>query len=142
VAQTTVERLHIVEGSVWKDAVIALLESRSPYRPWRYGFGEAREGDPVAIVLNTDPHSVLTGLGRIGVVLIPSQWTGAAAPSVGEVEAAARCLHATMIDLLVRDDPKGRWRTIGTLPANTQPPRTYAIERLGRDGAGLNRMFL
>ena len=65
--QTTTERLHIVEGSDWKDAVIALLESRSPYRPWRYGFGEARQGDPVAVVLNTDPPSVLTGLGRIGV---------------------------------------------------------------------------
>ena len=30
-------------------------------------FGEARQGDPVAVVLNTDPPSVLTGLGRIGV---------------------------------------------------------------------------
>ena len=47
--------------------MIALLESRSPYRPWRIGFGEARGGDPVAIVLNTDPPSVLTGLGRIGI---------------------------------------------------------------------------
>jgi hypothetical protein len=65
--QTITERLHIVEGSDWKDAVIALLESRSPYRPWRYGFGEAHQGDPVAVVLNTDPPSVLTGLGRIGV---------------------------------------------------------------------------
>ena len=62
---TITERLHIVEGSDWKDAVIALLESRSPYRPWRYGFGEAHEGDPVAVALNTDPPSVMTTLGKI-----------------------------------------------------------------------------
>ena len=60
------QTLHFIEGSDWKDAVIALLDSRSPYRPWRYGFGEARSGDTVAIVLNTDPPSVLTALGRIG----------------------------------------------------------------------------
>ena len=66
VTETITERLHIVEGSDWKDAVIALLESRSPYRPWRYGFGEAHEGDPVAVVLNTDPPSVMTTLGKIG----------------------------------------------------------------------------
>jgi hypothetical protein len=59
--------LHIVEGTDWKLAVIALLDSRSPYRPWRYGFGEARKGDPVAIVLNTEPRTVMTSLGRIGV---------------------------------------------------------------------------
>lgn len=64
--QTEIKRLHIVEGSDWKDAVITLLEDRSPYRPWRYGFGEAHVGDPVAVVLNTDPPSVMTRLGRIG----------------------------------------------------------------------------
>jgi hypothetical protein len=66
VTQTITERLHIVEGSDWKDAVIALLEPKSPYRPWRHGFGEAHAGDPVAVVLNTDPASVLTGLAYIG----------------------------------------------------------------------------
>jgi hypothetical protein len=64
VTQTTTERLHIVEGTDWKDAVIALLDDRSPYRPWRYGFGEAHEGDPVAIVLHTDPPSVMTARGK------------------------------------------------------------------------------
>ncbi len=65
VKQTEGNRLHIIEGTDWKDAIIALLDDRSPYRPWRYGFGEAHEGDPVAIVLNTDPPSVMTALGRI-----------------------------------------------------------------------------
>jgi hypothetical protein len=60
------KRLHIVEGTDWKTSVIALLDSRSPYRPWRYGFGEARIGDPVAIVLNTEPRTVMTSLGRFG----------------------------------------------------------------------------
>lgn len=46
--------------------MISLLDSRSCYRPWRYGFGETHVGDPVAIVLNTDPPSVLTELGRVG----------------------------------------------------------------------------
>lgn len=64
--QTITERLHIVEGSDWKDAVIALLEPDSPYCPWRHGFGEAHVGDPVAVVLNTDPVSVLTKLAYIG----------------------------------------------------------------------------
>ena len=64
--QTPTERLHIVEGTVWKDAVISLLDSRCRYQPWRFGFGEAHMGDPVAIVLNTDPPSVLTELGTLG----------------------------------------------------------------------------
>jgi len=66
VTQTITERLHIVEGTDWKDAVIALLEPKSPYRPWRYGFGESPAGDAVAVVLNTDPVSVLTELAHIG----------------------------------------------------------------------------
>ena len=64
--QTITERLHIVEGSHWKDAVIALLEPESPYRPWRHGFGEAHAGDPVAVVVYTDPASVLTRLAYVG----------------------------------------------------------------------------
>ncbi|WP_101948018.1 hypothetical protein [Mycobacterium sp. 3519A] len=63
--QTITERLHIVEGSDWKDAIIALLEPESPYRPWRHGFGEAHAGDPVAVLLNTDPVSVLTRLAYV-----------------------------------------------------------------------------
>ncbi|MGV0833956.1 hypothetical protein [Mycolicibacterium thermoresistibile] len=63
----TTDRLHIVEGVDWKAAVISLLDSRYPCHPWRYGFGEAHAGDPVAIVLNTDPASVLTSVGRIGI---------------------------------------------------------------------------
>jgi hypothetical protein len=66
VEQTT-ERLHIVESTDWKAAVISLLDSRYPFRPWRYGFGEARAGEPVAIILNTEPASVLTSVGRLGV---------------------------------------------------------------------------
>lgn len=64
--QTSTDRLHIVESIDWLLGVIALLESRSRRRPWRYGFGEARRGDPVAIVLNTEPASILTTLGSIG----------------------------------------------------------------------------
>ncbi|BDX32216.1 hypothetical protein TUM20985_27630 [Mycobacterium antarcticum] len=58
-------RLHVVETTDWKDAVIALLEPRSPYQPWRYGTDEAEEGDTVAFVLNTDPPSVLADVARL-----------------------------------------------------------------------------
>ena len=67
VKQTPIERLFIVEATNWKEAVIALLEPESPYTPWRCGMGEAEEGDAVAFVLNTDPASVLTELGRVGI---------------------------------------------------------------------------
>jgi hypothetical protein len=61
-------RLHVAQSTDWKDAVIALLEPRSPYRPWGYGTVEAHEGDAVAFVLNTDPPSVLADVARVGVI--------------------------------------------------------------------------
>lgn len=64
--QPTTKRIHIVEGPDWREAIVALLDSRSPYRPWRYGFGEAHKGDPVAIVLHTEPRTVMTTVARIG----------------------------------------------------------------------------
>jgi hypothetical protein len=66
VKQPVKKRIHIVEGPDWRRSIVALLESRSPYRPWRYGFGEAHKGDPVAIVLHTEPRTVLTTVARIG----------------------------------------------------------------------------
>lgn len=63
--QTIHHRLHVLEAADWKDGVITLLEPQSPYRPWRYAFGESRPGDCVLLVLGTDPMSVLTVLGRI-----------------------------------------------------------------------------
>ena len=44
-SQTIHHRLHILEAADWKDGVITLLAPSSPYRPWRYAFGEARAGD-------------------------------------------------------------------------------------------------
>jgi hypothetical protein len=32
--QPSVSTVHIVEGQPWKDALISVLEPRSPYRPW------------------------------------------------------------------------------------------------------------
>ncbi|WP_232491080.1 hypothetical protein [Mycobacterium dioxanotrophicus] len=63
--QTIHHRLHILEAADWKDGLITILEPRSPYRPWRYGFGETRPGDYAILVLGTDPSSVLTVLARI-----------------------------------------------------------------------------
>ena len=64
-SQTVHHRLHVLEAADWKDGVITLLEPLSPYRPWRYAFGESRPGDCALLVLGTDPVSVLTHLGRI-----------------------------------------------------------------------------
>jgi hypothetical protein len=64
--QTVHHRLHILEAADWKDGVITLLASGSPYRPWRYAFAEARPGDHAMLVLRTDPVSVLTVLARVG----------------------------------------------------------------------------
>src|SRR5690349_4472333 len=109
--QTATERLHIVEGSPWKDAVIALLESRSPYRPWRYGFGEAHQGDPVAIVLNTEPPSILTGLGRIGADGQPDraevEW---AYPAPILIDLATL---TKVVDFERGQDPRRDWRLHG-----------------------------
>ena len=63
--QSANHQLHVAQSTDWKDAVIALLEPRSPYRPWRYGTVEAHEGDTVAFVLNTDPPSVLADVARV-----------------------------------------------------------------------------
>jgi hypothetical protein len=64
--QATPHSLHIAQATDWKEAVITLLERRSPYRPWRYGPSEAREGDTVAFVLNTDPASIVTAVAKVG----------------------------------------------------------------------------
>lgn len=64
-SQTVHHRLHILEAAEWKDGVITLLEPHSPYRPWRYAFGESRPGDYALVVLGTDPVSVVTRLARI-----------------------------------------------------------------------------
>lgn len=64
-SQTINHRLHVLEARDWKDGVITLLEPRSPYRPWRYAFGESRPGDYAVMVLGTDPATVLTVLARI-----------------------------------------------------------------------------
>jgi hypothetical protein len=83
------------------------MESRSPYRPWRYGFGEAREGDPVAVVLNTDPRTVMTTLGRIGA---DGQWDRALVdwpllgPGLVDLESLV---------MLVDLDPRATWQMRG-----------------------------
>ena len=64
--QTPVERLFIAEAANWKEAVISLIEPESAYTPWRCGAEGAEEGDAVAFVIDTDPTSVVTELGRVG----------------------------------------------------------------------------
>lgn len=58
-------RLHVLQSVDWKDAVITLLEPRSPYRPWRDWPDEGQKGDTVAFVLNTDPPSILADVAHV-----------------------------------------------------------------------------
>ena len=64
---STNHRVRIAQSTDWKDAVITLLEPRSPYQPWHYGTTEAQEDDAVVFVLNTDPPSVLADVARVGL---------------------------------------------------------------------------
>ena len=62
---TSVARVHVIEGRPWKDALISVVEPRSPYRPWHAADG-IEPGDAVIAVLDTDPRSVLAGVGIVG----------------------------------------------------------------------------
>lgn len=68
-----------MRGVPWKDAIIALLQPDSMYRPW-LGAGDARPGDGVLIVLDTDPASVIATIGVVGA-------------DGGAVSAIAGCMH-------------------------------------------------
>lgn len=74
-------------------------------------------------------------------VIAPSVWSGTAQPSLADVQAAARTGDASMIDMWTRTDPKGRWLAIGTLRERKQKLGGYSVERVGRDGAGIARVF-
>ncbi len=54
-----------VTGRPWKDAVISLLEPRSPYRPWTTQ-ESVEPGHSVVVALDTDPTSVLSAVGTVG----------------------------------------------------------------------------
>lgn len=60
-------KMHVVEGRPWEEAVITVLEPRSPYRPWRTDdFEPIEQGDRVVAVLDTEPFSVLATVGFVG----------------------------------------------------------------------------
>jgi hypothetical protein len=109
VTQTSTDRLHIVESTDWLLGVIALLESRARCRPWRYGFGEARRGDPVAIVLNTEPASILTTLGSIGA----DEGSGRAVVDWTFVEPKLLDLATLVHTVGFGWDPRRAWRLEG-----------------------------
>lgn len=58
-------KVHVVRGTPWKDAIITLLQPRSPYRPWRAAFG-VEPGDGVIAILDTDPASVIAEIRMVG----------------------------------------------------------------------------
>lgn len=63
--KASIATVHIVDGRPWQDALISVLETRSPYRPWRTS-GGIRPGDAAIGVLDTDPQSVLAAVAIVG----------------------------------------------------------------------------
>ncbi|MEZ5130443.1 MAG: hypothetical protein R2763_01765 [Mycobacterium sp.] len=59
-------RIQVVRATAWRDAVLKILEPRSPYRPWRVPAG-TRRGDAVLAVLDTNPVSVIADIREVGV---------------------------------------------------------------------------
>ena len=58
-------KIHVVRGTPWLDAIIALLQPDSPYRPWRGGSG-VQTGDAVLVILDTEPAAVITTVPVVG----------------------------------------------------------------------------
>lgn len=70
---SSVTTIHIVEGTPWQDALIRVVAPESPLRPWQVD-APVSPGDAVIVVLDTDPQSVLAGVGVL--------------PSDGDVDSA------------------------------------------------------
>jgi hypothetical protein len=60
----TPQRIHIVIGDDWRAAVRTVL--RLDRTPWRGGPQQAAPGDGIALLLNTEPRSIVTTLQRQG----------------------------------------------------------------------------
>jgi hypothetical protein len=75
---SSVARVHVIVGRPWKDALISVVEPRSPYRPWHAADG-IEPGDAVIAVLDTDPVSVLAGVGIIG-------WNGVVDDAIAAID--------------------------------------------------------
>ncbi|HTM85764.1 MAG TPA: hypothetical protein VL179_12850 [Mycobacterium sp.] len=56
---TAIKSVRIIEGSPWKEAIITVLESGSPYEPWSSA-GSVEDDDALVFMLDTDPVSVLS----------------------------------------------------------------------------------
>lgn len=75
--------MHVVEGRPWKEAIITVLEPRSPYRPWHTDdFNPIDEGDRVIAIIDTDPVSVLGAVGVVG----PDRDAHTALPGIERIE--------------------------------------------------------
>jgi hypothetical protein len=125
--------------------VIALLESRCPYRPWRHAFG-AQVGDPVAIVLNTDPPSIMTTLGTVGIDgrmdRAVVEWSDHA-PSLIDLATLTAA-----VDFSHDQDPRHVWQLRGDaaiqmeLALNECRYRGDSSTRLGHSSAAAARILL
>ncbi len=83
----TPNRVHVVVGTPWKDAVISFLEPRSPYRPWPE-VPDARRGDGVVVIIDCAPRLVLPDVMPVNVhgavsdaIASHSAWFSSAVPA-------------------------------------------------------------
>lgn len=83
----TPSRIHVAVGTPWKDAVISRLEPSSSYRPWPE-VPDARPGDGVVVIIDSEPRLVLPDVVRVDVPGGAAQalaernwwWLGSAVP--------------------------------------------------------------
>ncbi|WP_124259244.1 hypothetical protein [Rhodococcus ruber] len=129
-ARSRGQRGFLAEGRPWKDAVIAYLEPRSPYRPWLIPSAVAA-GNLIITVLDTDPRTVLCvermGPTRRGTVLEVVEESRLTLPSVSDIEAA---LSITLPTAPGRIDDGAADRLLEALSMYEErfgnPPRPFA----------------
>jgi hypothetical protein len=62
--QPAPQRIHVVVGAPWMDAVIKFLEPASPYSPWP-PVPDARGGDGLVVIFDSAPRLVVAEVGHI-----------------------------------------------------------------------------
>ena len=143
---TSVAKVHVIEGRPWKDALMSVVEPRSPYRPWHVADG-IEPGDAVIAVLDTDPRSVLTGVGIVGpdgdvdrAIAGIDRWHLNGLLELGTVEVMARVSLRWTAGQLYHRTPENVIAAIGSYrcwepnfrfgPARAGPPAEADLELL------------
>jgi hypothetical protein len=121
------KRVHVVVGSPWKDAVISLLDSRSPYTPWP-DVPDSRRRDGVVVVFDSEPRLALLQVGRVRA-------DGKAAAAIAGMRTFRSAVPASLVGL----DGLDARHTLVDGPAATQllsalEDHTFDVDPMDRFG--------